>query len=201
MLTRSHLDRGDRIPAQWWCHQMETFSALLAFCAGNSLHKGQWRGALMFSLICVWINDWVNNREADDLRRYRGHYDVTVMIKIETFFQVPSAKWQPFCLGPIVFTQFPILGWDIHMVLPEPIPITLVYNTTHQLGFLYRFRTSRRNVDFPITIVFVPIDLKDNFHNRIIEHFFYVRQLQWQSDVCQKWMFSFGSQPQEGLFR
>ena len=30
----------------------------------NSPHKGQWRGALMFSLICVWINDWVNNREA-----------------------------------------------------------------------------------------------------------------------------------------
>ena len=36
-------------------------------------------GALMFSLICAWINDWVNNREADDLRRYRGHYDVIVM--------------------------------------------------------------------------------------------------------------------------
>ena len=32
----------------------------------NSPHKGQWRGALMFSLICVWINGWVNNREAGD---------------------------------------------------------------------------------------------------------------------------------------
>ena len=62
---------------------METFSALLAICAGNSpvnsAHKGQWRGALMFSLICVWINGWVNNREAGDLRRCRSHYDVTVM--------------------------------------------------------------------------------------------------------------------------
>ena len=45
----------------------------------NSPHKGQWRGTLMFSLICVWINGWVNNREAGDLRRYRGHYDVIVM--------------------------------------------------------------------------------------------------------------------------
>ena len=45
----------------------------------NSSHKGQWRGALMFSLICVWINDWVNNREAGDLRRYSAHYDVIVM--------------------------------------------------------------------------------------------------------------------------
>ena len=54
-------------------------------CAGNSpvpvnsLHKGQWRGALMFSLICVWINGWVNTREAGDLRRHRGHYEVNVM--------------------------------------------------------------------------------------------------------------------------
>ena len=45
----------------------------------NSPHKGQWRGALMFSLICVWINGWVNNREAGVLRCYRAHYDVIVM--------------------------------------------------------------------------------------------------------------------------
>ena len=45
----------------------------------NSLPKGQWLGALMFSLICVWMNDWVNNREAGDLWRYRAHYDVIVM--------------------------------------------------------------------------------------------------------------------------
>ena len=70
----------------WWRHQMETFSSLLALCAGNSPvpvnspHKGQWRGVLMFSLICIRINDWVNNREAGDLRRHRGHYDVNVML-------------------------------------------------------------------------------------------------------------------------
>ena len=46
----------------------------------SSPHKVQWRGALMFSLICVWINDWVNNREAGDLRCHRGHYDVNVML-------------------------------------------------------------------------------------------------------------------------
>ena len=45
----------------------------------NCPHKGQWRGALMFSLIYAWINDWVNNREAGDLRRQHGHYDVIVM--------------------------------------------------------------------------------------------------------------------------
>ena len=45
----------------------------------NSPHKGQWRGALMFSLICAWINRWVNNGEAGDFRCYRTHYDVIVM--------------------------------------------------------------------------------------------------------------------------
>ena len=72
----------------WWRHQMETFSALLAICAGSSPvpgelpapHKGQWRGALMFSLIWVWIKGWENNREAGDLRRYRAYYDVIVML-------------------------------------------------------------------------------------------------------------------------
>ena len=46
----------------------------------NSPHKGQRRRALMFSLICDWINSWVKNREAGDLRRHRVHYDVIVMI-------------------------------------------------------------------------------------------------------------------------
>ena len=47
----------------------------------NSPHKGQWRGALMFSLICAWINSWANNREAGDWRHHRAHYDVIVMVR------------------------------------------------------------------------------------------------------------------------
>ena len=55
----------------------------------NSPHKDPWRGALMFSLICAWINGWVNNREADDLRCYRAHYDATIMYFLPPF-QLPS---------------------------------------------------------------------------------------------------------------
>ena len=40
----------------------------------NSPHKGQWPGALMVSLICVWTNSWTNNRDAGNLRRRRAHY-------------------------------------------------------------------------------------------------------------------------------
>ena len=42
-------------------------------------HKGQWRGALMFHLICPWIKGWVNNRKAGDLKHHHTHYDVIVM--------------------------------------------------------------------------------------------------------------------------
>ena len=42
----------------------------------NSLHKGQRRRALMFSLTRTWINDWVS-----DLRRRNAYHDVIVMIK------------------------------------------------------------------------------------------------------------------------
>ena len=81
----------------WWRHQTETFTALLAICAGNSpvpvnsTHKGQWCGALMFPLICAWINAWVNNPEAGDLRRNGAHYDVSVMIN--SLYKVTSTAF------------------------------------------------------------------------------------------------------------
>ena len=46
----------------------------------NSPHKGQWRGALMFSLIFARTNGWVNTGEAGDFRRNHAHYDVIVML-------------------------------------------------------------------------------------------------------------------------
>ena len=74
----------------WWRHQMETFSALLAICAVNSPvpgefpHKGQWRGALMFSLIYARISGWVNTGEAGDFRCHHAHYDVIAVKVLHT---------------------------------------------------------------------------------------------------------------------
>ena len=65
--------------------QMETFPVLLALVRGIHRppvyfpHKCQWCGALVFSLIYAWTDGWANNRDADDLRRFRAHYDVTVI--------------------------------------------------------------------------------------------------------------------------
>ena len=70
-------------------HQMETFSALLAFCEGNSPVTGEfpsqrpvmWSFDVFFH--CVWINGWVNIREAGDLGRHCAHYDVIVMSEVQ----------------------------------------------------------------------------------------------------------------------
>ena len=49
----------------------------------------------MFSLIGAWINGWVNNREAGDLRRRRAHYDVIVMVNIPVIYVGEDhEKWQ-----------------------------------------------------------------------------------------------------------
>ena len=67
---------GDKaiIICKWQCGTCRSIYHLTqqtqGFCTYPP-HKGQWRGALMFTLIWARINGWVNNREAGDLRRYR----------------------------------------------------------------------------------------------------------------------------------
>ena len=75
----------NKLMSTWWRHQLKHFPRYWPFVRGihrspvNSPHIGQWRGALMFSLICTSINSGVNNGDAGDLRRHRAHYDVIIM--------------------------------------------------------------------------------------------------------------------------
>ena len=79
----------------------------------NSPHNGQWREALMFSLICVWIIDWVNNREAGDLRRYRAHSEVIVMcFRLPTILKQSSYKHAK----PNIFKVVCIYLWQSRML-------------------------------------------------------------------------------------
>ena len=59
----------------------------------NSPYKGQWRAAMMFSLICAWMNDWVNNREAGHLRRNHAQYDITVMTLLLSVIPITKSKY------------------------------------------------------------------------------------------------------------
>ena len=52
----------------------------------NSPHKGQWRGALMFSLICGWINGklwrgwWFETRSCPLWRHCNGNYNLITLV-------------------------------------------------------------------------------------------------------------------------
>ena len=73
----------------------------------NSPLKSQWCGALLFSLICAWINNrWVNNREAGELRHRRAHYDIIVM-----FVELPW-KWMH-------IISYIICRWNIRQCFDE----------------------------------------------------------------------------------
>ena len=80
----------------------------------NSPQNGQWRGALIFSLICVWINGWVNNREAGDLRRYFIHCDVTVMISQMFMYICYLVKAGAYCRLSILERCCDIDGFCFH---------------------------------------------------------------------------------------
>ena len=82
----------------------------------NSPHKGHWRGALMFSLICVWINGWVNNHEAGDLRRYRAHYDVMLMIINPDYLDYRNARQSA---EPAMNTQNQVGFLAIYLVISK----------------------------------------------------------------------------------
>ena len=95
----------------------------------NCPHKGQGRRALMFSLICVWTNSWVNNRDAGDLRRHRAHYDVTVMYMAAitvASVQVPY----PYC-EPIYWHGLTLILTWISNHMPNKVWDEMIYQLSN----------------------------------------------------------------------
>ena len=85
----------------------------------KSTHKDQRRGALIFSLMCVWINVWVNNREAGDLRCYRANYYIIVM------YMAYSACSHLYVAG--VIRRLRAIRWSL--LIPELLQLSYSYNT------------------------------------------------------------------------
>ena len=73
---------NDQFPVPFYCRKSEV-------AASASI--------LIFSLIWAWINRWVNNREADDLRRQRAHYDVNVMDDCKDDIESARHTWEYTC--------------------------------------------------------------------------------------------------------
>ena len=105
----------------WWRHEMENLPRYWPFVRGihwspvNFSNKGHWRGALVFSLICAWINGSINNGEAVDLIHHCAHYDSTVMPLIARFM---GSTWGPpeFCrpqIGSMLAPWTLLSGYDV----------------------------------------------------------------------------------------
>ena len=96
----------------------------------------------MFSLICVWINGWVNNRVAGDFRRHRGHYDVRVMItKPRPHMFCVAATFNNViypCLNSMVnsFPAIPILAEGLHDICEVVCRVPLINVATTSLEFI-----------------------------------------------------------------
>ena len=89
----------------------------------NSPHKGQWRGALMLSLICARIKGWVNNRKAGDLRRDRAHYDVIVMINVRFSYYYVSNTKAPLILQYVMYgTAVDVTNKRRYLILSDSPP-------------------------------------------------------------------------------
>ena len=93
----------------------------------NSPHKGQWRGASMFSSICAWINGWVNNIVAGES-------------------ETPSRSLRCHCnymsLGPVATTYLPDVTCIIHPKLMSNWRIFYTFLSTH-LNFWTHFQHLR----------------------------------------------------------
>ena len=94
----------------------------------NSPHKGQWCRALMFSLICAWINSWVNNCEGGDLRHHHARYDVIVM---ERSLHMNELKKSPgFHKGPNENEYMTLASFNFYEILSEMCSWALTYDTS-----------------------------------------------------------------------
>ena len=140
----------------WWRHEMETFSLLLALCAGNSPVPGESptqrpvTRSLMFSLICARIKGWVNNGEAGDLRCYHAHYDIIVMYNLQwSIFYLTSyyisldAMVSPSTVLLIITPSTPEMHKrKVHKMLKDA---QMFHNVTHKVYYapeMIRFKES-----------------------------------------------------------
>ena len=144
----------------------------------------------MFSLICVWTNDWVNSREAGDLRRYRAHSDVIVMalsalshylnqccdivnythrIKLQWNLHTFSFDGMHLKMSSAKWRPF-CLGFNVLTMLPITVLSSLVLMHTH----LKRVNDSAANKS--------PVIVKDN--GCVSQYFYLNLESEYQQPTC-----------------
>ena len=144
---------------------MDTFSALLAICAGKCTGP-RWIPCTKASdaeLWCFvwstpWINGWVHNREPGDLRRHRVHYDVIIMYSeinvCEVNAFIPKLLWLCLCAFPFCIKQlFECLSYceliKKSLRYSEDIELLLCKLSRHKIACRDLFPTWNQAAIFP----------------------------------------------------
>ena len=136
------------------CSVMMTSSNGNLFCVIGPLcgeftgHRsiGHWRGALMFHLICAWINGWANNREPGDLRPHRAHYNVIVMVSC--LFQWISETIYFMCRVRRTKSY-----WSCYTAKSLSILASLSVNMSFESIFALRLSTIMENVFYILPLI------------------------------------------------
>ena len=122
LLTHRNSYRKTSIPRTWWRHQMETFFRVTGHLCGDFTGhrwiphaKASDAELWCFLWSAPWINGWVNNRDAGDLRCHPAHYDVTVMeLTLIVFYS---------CLVPVEFIHMKLLNWRRRILKTVQLPV------------------------------------------------------------------------------
>ena len=130
----------------WWRHQMETFSALLTFCAGNSPVTDEFPAQrpetqsfdVFFDLR---LNKRLNKyRDAGDLRRYRAHYNVAVMSTVRRVVTGGTGSCRYYNL---LFGQ-PVMTTKLESLQPKVPPVSKAGNNS-RVSMFWLMITTRLN--------------------------------------------------------
>ena len=145
-------------------------SALLAICAGNSpvtcefpAQRPVTRSFDVF--FCAWINGWVKNREAGDLRCHRAHYDVTVMWLINLPILHINMYNKNLISRVVIWAHWTFIprndSWSLLKCMPKQIIIIMFYlcfmiNISLTKHKMYLQFISFLHIDMPHAVQILP---------------------------------------------
>ena len=86
-----HISKA-KIYTHWQFQMPKSFKAWMRIWNARGMMTPS-NGNIFRVLICAWTNSWSNNGDAGDLRRYRTHYDVTLMGSLHVTLRV-TVSWQ-----------------------------------------------------------------------------------------------------------
>ena len=129
---------------------------------GRFPHRGHWRGAWVFSLICALTSVWANNQDAGGVRRNGAHYDVIAIALTVSAWSVHPRTWLHYLTGPSRH-----LLWLCHWPLTRYVKLRVAYAPAMPRRFSppptlketasYRSRDASRHVRHPRAVMHVGI--------------------------------------------